>query len=722
MSVAEGPFAGLNEQQSEAVALPPGPALVLAGAGSGKTRVLTHRIAYLVGHLGEPPGSVLAVTFTNKAAREMRERVEDLLGMGTGNLWIGTFHGLCHRILRAHAAELGLPADFQILDAADQRQMVKRILNEAGETDKRFTHQRVQAAINQFKEDGLDTTAAGEHGEPELVEYYRLYQAALNRAGLVDFGDLILRTLELFRKVPSVAEHYRSRFRHVLVDEFQDSNRIQHQWLAALLNPGDDFFAVGDDDQSIYGWRGARVDHVLHFTDDFPEARVVRLERNYRSTGPILAAANDVIRHNTGRMGKELWTEQEEGDPVGLRIHPTERDEADYVVAEIARWVESGRPRADVGILYRSHAQSRQIEEALLGARLPYRVYGGMRFYERAEIKDALAYLRLINHPHDDTSFERVVNRPARGVGDKTLDRLRERAAGELSLWDAAHALLAEGGVSGKGRTGLERFITQIGHLREAAADETLAELVERVLTDTGLADAWLAENDASADTRRENLDELINAAREYAEGHDPAGGDPLIGYLTHAALEAGEGEADAETDAVQLMTLHAAKGLEFPLVFLVGLEEGLFPHARTLDDERALEEERRLCYVGMTRARERLILTAAQRRRLHGREQTNPPSRFLEEIDRSRVEDLTPQPDITRPGMGREESPMQPKQGLERPPFAPGSGVRHPRFGAGVVMACEGSGPKARVRVFFRELGQEKWLIVEYAGLEPLE
>ncbi|SCY23267.1 UvrD-helicase domain-containing protein [Thiohalorhabdus denitrificans] len=717
---------GLNEQQQEAVALPAGPNLILAGAGSGKTRVLTHRIAHLVGHLGEPPGSILAVTFTNKAAREMRERVEELLGISVANLWIGTFHGLCHRILRAHAAALELPSDFQILDAEDQKRMVRRVIREAGVDEKAYDPRRVQGAVNACKEDGLTPAEVASRGDddPTIPALYRRYQATLHQAGLVDFGDLLLRTLELFRKQPEVAAHYRERFRHVLVDEFQDTNRIQLLWLQALVGEGDDFFAVGDDDQSIYGWRGARVDHVLNFRDHYPDCNVVRLERNYRSTQPILTAANDVIRRNTGRLGKELWTEQEEGQPVGWLAAPTEREEAQFVVSEIRRWVEGGRARAECAVLYRSHAQSRQIEEALLGAGLPYRVYGGMRFYERAEIKDALAYLRLLRNRDDDASFDRVVNQPARGVGEKSLAAVREAASGG-SLWQGAENALASGAVRGKARTGLEAFMRLIDDLTAASRNLELGDLVERVLRDTGLAEAWAAKGDGDADNRIENLEELMSAAEQFAAEEVPDDEDPLSAFLAHTALEAGEGRADPDEDAVQLMSLHAAKGLEFPRVFLTGMEEGLFPHFRTLDDEAALEEERRLCYVGMTRAMEELTLTMARRRRLYGRDQTNPPSRFSEEISPERLNDLTPRPAVDGPGLGGMAGPgaaPQPAEGREPPPYPPGSGVRHPRFGAGVVMACEGSGPKARVRVFFRDLGEEKWLITEYAGLERLE
>ncbi|MFP4561274.1 MAG: UvrD-helicase domain-containing protein [Thiohalorhabdus sp.] len=715
---------GLNEQQQEAVALPAGPNLILAGAGSGKTRVLTHRIAHLVGHLGEPPGSILAVTFTNKAAREMRERVEELLGISVANLWIGTFHGLCHRILRAHAAALELPGDFQILDAEDQKRMVRRVIREAGVDEKAYDPRRVQGAINASKEDGLTPAEVASRGDddPTITDLYRRYQATLHQAGLVDFGDLLLRTLELFRKQPEVAAHYRERFRHVLVDEFQDTNRVQLLWLQALVGEGDDFFAVGDDDQSIYGWRGARVDHVLNFRDHYPECNVVRLERNYRSTQPILAAANDVIRRNTGRLGKELWTDREAGQPVAWLAAPTEREEAQFVVGEIRRWVEGGRARAECAVLYRSHAQSRQFEEALLGAGLPYRVYGGMRFYERAEIKDALAYLRLLRNRDDDASFDRVVNQPARGVGEKSLAAVREAASGG-SLWQGAENALAGGAVRGKARTGLEAFMRLIDDLTAASRNLELGDLVERVLRDTGLAEAWAAKGDGDADNRIENLEELMSAAEQFAAEEVPADEDALSAFLAHTALEAGEGRADPEEDAVQLMSLHAAKGLEFPRVFLTGMEEGLFPHFRTLDDEAALEEERRLCYVGMTRAMEELTLTMARRRRLYGRDQTNPPSRFVEEIGPERLNDITPRPAVEGPGLGSAKggSGFQPAERREPPPFPPGSGVRHSRFGAGVVMACEGSGPKARVRVFFRDLGEEKWLIVEYAGLEKL-
>ncbi len=710
----------LNEQQREAVTLPLGPSLVLAGAGSGKTRVLTHRIAYLVGHLGEPPGSLLAVTFTNKAARQMRERAEELLGIGFGNLWIGTFHRLCNRILRAHAERLGLSSDFQILDAEDQKRMIKRVLREAGADEKRLPPRQIQRVINQFKENGLNTAdAAGQgEGDPEMLDLYRRYQTTLARSGLVDFGDLLLYTLELFRQDPEVAAHYRKRFQHILVDEFQDTNRVQLRWLQALAKPGDDLFVVGDDDQSIYGWRGARVDHILQFQDYYPDCRVVRLEQNYRSTGPILASANDVIQHNVGRLGKQLWTQRDDGQAVGWIEATTERDEARSVVREIQKWVESGRSRAEIAVLYRSHAQSRQLEEALIRVGCPYRVYGGVRFFERAEIKDVLAYLRLLRNPHDDASFERVVNQPSRGVGDKTLASLRAYVEGGASLWDAARTILSQGALRGRARTGLERFLAHIESLTALSKESALTELVERILEDTGLRAALTRKGDETSEVRAEILQEFLNAVREFEEEWESNEGEPLEAFLTHAALEIDEGYATPNEEAVQLMSLHAAKGLEFPLVFIVGMEEGLFPHIRSLERDTALEEERRLCYVGMTRAMERLVLTMAQRRYWGGGEQLHLPSRFIAEIDPKRLIQLTSEPQgQTARAEGLEL--RAPNEGLAQSPFPPGANVHHPHFGPGVVMACEGNGPKARVRVFFRELSQEKWLINEYARLQ---
>jgi DNA helicase-2/ATP-dependent DNA helicase PcrA len=728
----------LNDAQRQAVCAPAGPALVLAGAGSGKTRVLTHRVAWLVAVEGIAPTALLAVTFTNKAAAEMRGRIEAMLEASVGGMWIGTFHGLSHRLLRAHHRDVGLPQTFQILDAEDQLRVVKRVLKTLNLDEAYWPPKQALWFINGHKEEGRRPAHLGQANDPTqqtLRRVYAAYEETCQRSGLVDFAELLLRSVELLRDNESVRSHYQRRFRHVLVDEFQDTNRIQYEWLKLFVGPERNLFVVGDDDQSIYGWRGARVENILKFEKDHPGSTVVRLEQNYRSTGTILKAANHVVAHNSDRLGKELWTAGEPGEPIALYTAYNDVDEANFVIERIREWVAQGRARAEVAVLYRSNAQSRLFEERLIQAAMPYRVYGGLRFFERAEIKDALAYLRLMASRHDDSSFERVVNVPTRGIGAKTVDGVRERAKHEpCSFWEAAGKLIGSAEMTARASQSLKVFLDLINKLAQDAAALTLGEQVELMLNESGLIEHYKKEKGEKAESRVENLEELVNAARGFADGNEaraaghgwPGGGleydaadglDPLSAFLAHAALEAGEGEANAWEDAVQLMSLHSAKGLEFPLVFLTGLEEGLFPHQRSLTEEGRLEEERRLCYVGMTRARERLVLTLAELRRLHGSEHYTSPSRFLGEIPSELIEEVRAQPLLSQGySAGR---------GLPRAESGPGAmrlgvRVRHATFGEGVVLDSEGQGAHARVQVNFERAGT-KWLVLAYANLETV-
>ncbi len=713
---------GLNDAQREAVSAPPGGMLVLAGAGSGKTRVLVNRIAWLIQVTGASPWNILAVTFTNKAAREMKGRIETLLGQPVGGMWVGTFHGLAHRLLRAHWQEAKLPREFQILDADDQFRLLKRLLKALDLDDSRWPPRQAQWFINSQKDEGVRPQHMDDEGDPfrkQMIRIYQEYQAACERGGMVDFAELLLRAHELLRDRPDLLHHYRERFQHILVDEFQDTNTIQYAWLRLLAGERNNLFVVGDDDQSIYGWRGARVENIRDFQKHYPQAPLLRLEQNYRSTGNILGAANAVIANNPSRLGKRLWTEDNEGEPVALYAAFNEVDEARFVVERIRQFTEQGRSRGEVAILYRSNAQSRLFEEALIQAGIPYRVYGGLRFFERAEIRDALAYLRLIANPLDDAAFERAVNMPPRGIGPRTLDAVRAHARDfDCSLWQAAEALIDGGGMTRRAANALAAFI---GLIQGQAADTqglALHELADQVISASGLADHFRNSRDGKGQDRVENLEELVNATRQFQ--YEPLDGEEqpmeeLPAFLAHAALEAGEAQADAYEESVQLMTLHSAKGLEFPLVFIAGLEEGLFPHSMSSEDPQRLEEERRLCYVGMTRAMEQLYLCYAESRRLHGSETYPLPSRFLREIPAELIREVRSRPQVTRPVYAPAGSLAQQESG-----FRLGQRVAHPRFGEGVVLNAEGQGGSARVQVNFESAGT-KWLVLAYANLEVL-
>ncbi|KUJ83135.1 DNA helicase II [Microbulbifer flavimaris] len=722
----------LNDAQREAVAAPPGNQLVLAGAGSGKTRVLVHRIAWLMQVEGASPYSILAVTFTNKAAREMRARIEELLGVNTFGMWVGTFHGIAHRLLKAHYKEAKLPQNFQILDSDDQLRLIKRVQNDLGLDEKKWPPRETQWWIGAQKDEGLRPQYIHAGADPWLqtmVRTYFAYEEACQRGGLVDFGELLLRAHELLRDNDSVLAHYRNRFPTILVDEFQDTNTIQYAWLRLLAGDQCNITAVGDDDQSIYGWRGAKIENIQHFESDMRDVQTVRLEQNYRSTSTILKAANAVIEHNAGRLGKELWTRGEEGEPISLYAAYNEQDEARFIVERIQDWVRDGHRRDSVAILYRSNAQSRVLEEALLREQVPYRIYGGQRFFERMEIKNALSYMRLISNRDDDTAFERVVNTPTRGIGARTVDAVRSFAREHgCSMWQGATRMLQQRVLAARAGNALQGFLDLVNQLAASAEDKLLGAIAEDVIETSGLLDFHGKEKGEKGQTRVENLQELVSACRDFDGIEIPEGEEepPLLEqFLDSAALDAGEGQADEFEDAVQLMTLHSAKGLEFPLVFLAGVEENLFPHKMSAQEPGRMEEERRLCYVGITRAMMKLYITYAENRRLFGTETYNSPSRFIGEIPPELVHEVRLKTEISRPlfnadygKAGRLSDPAPDFDDL--PPLALGGRVDHPKFGEGTVVQFEGSGPRARVQVNFDDAGS-KWLVVAMAKLQPL-
>ncbi|HEY4368386.1 MAG TPA: DNA helicase II [Steroidobacteraceae bacterium] len=712
-------LSGLNDEQRAAVTAPLGPILVLAGAGSGKTRVLTHRVAWLVQVENASPHGILAVTFTNKAAGEMRGRIESLLQVPSAPLWIGTFHGIAHRLLRIHWREVNLPQAFQIIDSEDQLRAIRKIIKGLSLDEARWVPKEVMWFINARKDDGLRAKDLKDEGDPNRRQFIRLYEAyqeQCDRSGVVDFAELLLRAYELFRDRPDVLAHYHARFQHVLVDEFQDTNTIQYGWLKLLAGPRGMPFAVGDDDQSIYRWRGAKVENLQQYRRDFPGVQMFRLEQNYRSTATILDAANALISNNSGRLGKNLWTSGEKGEPIRLYAAFNERDEADFVVNRIRDWTLKGGRRSECAILYRSNAQSRAFEEALLVARIPYRVYGGLRFFERAEIKDALAYLRLLFNRSDDASFERVVNLPTRGIGTKTLDTVRNYArANACSMWQAAGACIAE--VGNRLGQSLHAFLLLIEQLDQQTRGLPLHEQVDHVINVSGLIGYYQQDKGDRGEAKVDNLNELVTAARGY-EPDEVAQMSALANFLSHAVLESGEDQADEWEDGVQMMTLHSAKGLEFPVVFLCGMEDGLFPHQRSVSDIASLEEERRLCYVGTTRAMRQLYLTYAEQRRLHGVDSYGTPSRFIKEIPSELVEEVRPRIQVSRPIYTPRKGMME--EEVSSTGMRLGQRVRHGKFGDGVILDLEGQGSHARVQVNFERQGT-KWLMLAYANLEPM-
>jgi ATP-dependent DNA helicase UvrD/PcrA len=721
---------GLNEAQREAVTAPPGPMLILAGAGSGKTRVLVHRMAWLIQVEDVSPFSVMAVTFTNKAAAEMRGRVEKLQGVSPSGMWVGTFHGIAHRLLRAHWKEANLPQQFQILDSDDQYRMIRRVLKSLELDEAQWIPRQLQGFINARKDEGLRPQHVDTGADPirqQLVAVYSAYEAACKRAGVIDFAELLLRSLELIRDNEELHKHYRQRFQHILVDEFQDTNEIQYAWIRLLAadknGRGAQLFVVGDDDQAIYGWRGAKVENILSFSHSNPNTLIIKLEQNYRSTGNILKAANGLINHNEERMGKSLWTDGDDGNPIQLYAAFNEQEEARYVIDRITEHVSNGNPREDIAVLYRSNAQSRVFEEQLMMQSIPYRVYGGLRFFERAEIRDALSYLRLLNNRNDDPAFERVVNQPTRGIGNKTVDTIRETARlADISMWQASLDLIANGSLTARAQNALNGFIQLVNKLNTESNGVELHEQFEHVIHASGLIDHYAKEKGEKAEARVENLEELVSAAKGFEyEQDDEAPLDNLTAFLTHAALEAGEGQAEAWEDCVQLMTLHSAKGLEFPLVFMVGMEEGLFPHARSAEEEGRLQEERRLCYVGITRAREQLVLSYAEQRRLYGKDMYPMPSSFIGEIPAQFIEEIRPKTNYTAATNAYEKkSNYRFEQQDNDSGLSIGQRVLHQKFGEGFVINYEGQGKSARVEVNFDQAGS-KWLVLSYANLQTI-
>ena len=715
-------FESLNEPQRQAVTSDSQNLLVLAGAGSGKTRVIAHRVAWLIKANGVNPHSILTVTFTNKAAREMRGRIEGIVEQEMGNFWCGTFHGISHRLLRTHWEEAGLRREFAILDSEDQYRVIKRVSKSMGLDDTKWPPRQIQWFINKQKDEcrrSKDVETSDDYFAEKMNEVYRAYEELCERESLVDFGELLLRTYLLLKSNKGVLDHYQQRFRHILVDEFQDTNEVQYQFLRLLCESDSHIMSVGDDDQSIYGWRGAKSENINRFTKDYKNTEIIRLEQNYRSTSVILGAANAVIKNNQGRMGKELWTDQKEGEPISIYSAYNEDDEARYVVGSIQNWMEQGRDLSEVAILYRSNAQSRALEEAILREGLAYRIYGGLRFYERAEIKNAMSYLRLVFGREDDAAFERVINIPPRGIGAKTLDIIRSRAQKiESSLWKACEDLIETEGLTPRASQSVQGFMTAFEELEAETKDLTLRDLVDHVIQISGLIEYHKKEAGEKGRTRVENLAELVTAASDFEPEYlDEAEEVPLKLFIDHAALDAGETQASEHESAIQLMTLHSAKGLEFPLVFITGFEEGLFPHKLSIEEADQLQEERRLCYVGMTRSMERLFIVHAEMRNLHGTETFNPPSRFLREIPAELTLEVRTGGSIPRRNAATGKLSKGEVPDTE---FKLGQRVFHEVFGEGVILNYEGQGSNARVEVNF-DSSKTKWLMVSYAKLQNI-
>lgn len=710
---------GLNERQREAVTSPLGNTLVLAGAGSGKTRVLVSRIAWLIEEQHLSPHGILAVTFTNKAAGEMRARLSGMLSTPVLGLWVGTFHGLCHRLLRRHFKEANLPEQFHILDSDDQARVIKRVIASLNLDSEQWPVKQAQSFINGRKDEGVRPQHVNSlnYGPTKtLVNIYSAYDQACQTAGVIDFAELLLRTHELLRDNPAILAHYRQRFQAILVDEFQDTNTIQYAWIRLLAGEDAAVLAVGDDDQSIYGWRGAKVENIQQFSKDFKNTQIIRLEQNYRSTGTILEAANTLITNNNSRMGKDLWTAGSAGEKIVLYSAFNELEEARFVSERIMMEINQGASADEIAILYRSNAQSRVLEESLLRAGIAYRIYGGVRFFDRAEVKDTLAYLRLLVNPNDDTAFERVVNLPTRGIGEKTLDDLRQYARSEQSsMWRAAKVLLQAGSMAQRAGSALEKFINLIEKLQQNTAHMELDEQLSEVIQMSGLYAHFSKIKGDKSESRLDNLQELINAAKQYRYEQDEEEDElPLVNaFLAHASLESGEMQAAEHERYVHLMTLHAAKGLEFPIVFLVGMEEGVFPGKQSLEEPGRLEEERRLCYVGMTRAMRKLVLSYAEVRRQYGREEYHRPSRFIRELPQELLDEVRVKARLQQPTRSTNKIPTA----AESAGIPMGQNVVHAKFGSGVVLAVEGSGAHTRVQVKFSDHGL-KWLVLAYANL----
>ena len=729
---------GLNDKQREAVAAPIGNYLVLAGAGSGKTRVLTHRIAWLIGVENVPESNILAVTFTNKAAAEMRHRIEYTLAqtaedhMSGGRLfgmWVGTFHSIANRLLRAHYLDANLPQDFQIMDTEDQQRLIKRLLKLHNIDEKNFPPKHVAWYINTQKDKGKRAKDIDHHNDPnekKLVEIYRLYQEACDRAGLLDFAELLIRAYELLKHNKLILQRYQQRFQHILIDEFQDTNNIQYDLIHLLAGQTGKVMIVGDDDQSIYGWRGAQVENIQRFLNDYQQAETIRLEQNYRSTGHILSAANELIANNDNRLGKNLWTESGDGDPVEIYCAFNELDEARFVAAQIKQWKEDEGELSECAVLYRSNSQSRVIEEALIQANIPYRIYGGMRFFERQEIKDALAYLRLISNRFDDAAFERVINTPPRGIGERTLETIRQLVRDrQITLWQAIQVAVNEELLSGRAANALLRFVDLINALDQETEQMNLSEQTDFVIKKSGLYEMYQQEKGEKGEVRIENLEELVTATKQFTKPDEAEDLSDLTAFLTHASLEAGEAQASPNQDYVELMTLHSAKGLEFPRVFMVGVEEGIFPSGMSFDEGR-LQEERRLAYVGITRAKRKLTISYAELRRLYGKEERHVASRFIEELPEAHIREIRLRGNINRAANFVQNNTFA-KQVVKTTAsilndsrWKMGQKVMHPKFGQGTIVNVEGSGEATRLQIAFQGNGI-KWLIAKMAPLEKL-
>ena len=715
-------FESLNEPQRNAVTSESKNLLVLAGAGSGKTRVIAHRVAWLIKAENVNPHSILTVTFTNKASREMRGRIEGIVQQEMGNFWCGTFHGISHRLLGTHWEEAGLRKEFAILDSEDQYRVIKRVVKSMGLDDTKWPPRQIQWFINKQKDEcrrSKDVEVSDDYFAEKMTDVYRAYEELCERESLVDFGELLLRVYILFKTNDEVLKHYQRRFSHILVDEFQDTNEVQYQFLRLLADGGAGFMSVGDDDQSIYGWRGAKSENINRFTTDYTNTEIIRLEQNYRSTSVILSAANAVIKNNQGRMGKELWTDQKEGEPISVYSAYNEDDEARYVVGSIQNWVNQGRNLNEIAILYRSNAQSRVLEEAILRESLPYKIYGGLRFYERAEIKNAMSYLRLLFGREDDAAFERVINIPPRGIGAKTIDIIRAKAAEKsISLWKACEELIDIEGLTPRASQAIQGFMSSFNTLEEDTKDLQLKEVVDITVTRSGLIEYHKKEAGEKGRTRVENLSELVGAARDFEpDSFDELEESALKMFIDHAALDAGETQASEHESAIQLMTLHSAKGLEFPLVFITGFEEGLFPHKLSIEDPNQLQEERRLCYVGMTRSMEKLYVTHAEMRNLYGSENFNPASRFLREIPEELTVEVRTGGNVPRTS---KSSSRRISGEVPDTEFKLGQRVFHEAFGEGVILNYEGEGANARVEVNF-DSSKTKWLMVSYAKLQHI-
>jgi len=711
----------LNKVQREAVTADVPALLVLAGAGSGKTRVLVHRIAWLISMSNLSAHSIMAVTFTNKAAQEMRSRVENLLGHSTQSMWIGTFHGLAHRLLRTHARDADLPDTFQILDSDDQLRVIKRVMKVMTLDENEWPAKQAQWFINQQKDDAKRPTDIHHRGDlftSVHTKIYFQYQAACHTGGLVDFAELLFKAFELIRDNKHLREHYHERFKHLLVDEFQDTNGIQYAWIKLLTSSDCEISIVGDDDQSIYGWRGARIENIQRFESEYSNNKIIRLEQNYRSTSNILKAANAVIANNHERMGKNLWTDDKDGEPISIYSAFNEQEEARFIASRITDWQQQGNAFGDCAILYRSNAQSRVLEEFLLQRQIPYRIYGGLKFFERAEVKTTLAYVRLMYNHQDDAAFERIINVPARALGQKSVQQIRDQAnANNSTLWEAAKDIVEQKQLTPKATASLDGFLLLIKQSFEEFHELPLSEQVQLTIETAGLDALYAKEKGEKALARKENLAELANAAREFDVDDYPEL-SPMTAFLAHASLEAGDNQAQQYEDCVQMMTLHSAKGLEFPVVFIAGMEEKLFPHSMSMDEPNKLEEERRLAYVGITRAMSKLYLIHTEKRRLYGKETYPTVSRFIKEIPAQVKHDVRLNDQISTPSYQSESlNPTFTTRATSGLQFQLGQMVEHPKFGSGVILNYEGDGSQARVQVNFDSVGS-KWLVLAYAKL----